>query len=46
MSIYSVVVEVEYTADDEFNLTTFINHLIQFKDTKVKIRRIYPLKKE
>ena len=40
--MYPVVVEVDFEAEDEIMLTAFINHLIQFRCDKIRVRRIYP----
>ena len=41
---YPVIVEVDFEAEDEVELTHFINYLIKFECSKVRIRRIYSLK--
>jgi len=41
--MYPIVIEVEFVARDEVELTAFLNHLIKFKNEKVIIRRIYPI---
>ena len=43
--MYPVVVEVDFVAEDEVELTAFINHLIKFRFNKVRVRRIYPIEK-
>jgi len=40
--MYPVIVEVDFEAENEVDLTAFINHLIQFECGKVRVRRIYP----
>jgi len=41
---YPIIVEVDFEAEDEVDLTHFINYLIQFECRKVRVRRIYSLK--
>jgi len=43
-TVYPVHVEVVFTAEDEVELVSFIDHLLQFDfHDRVRIRRIVPL---
>jgi len=43
-TVYPIHVEVEFEAEDEVELVSFVNHLLQFDfHDRVRIRRIVPL---